>query len=462
MFLNKVNVRIALTFTLFSTIISTVVFSALLIMITGFLVKEDLHQLQYQLMSMDLKYSKGGFKEVISDIDISDMQYEGRPYFIRIQKGISIFDLGPTSWKKGFNYDLLNNKKRGEITKLSSSEFDFNLDVLTHITSDGTVMQTGVSDQYRNQFIRVLKKVFIILITPLIVVSFLFGLYYSSKTLKPVTDLTKTIKGIIKTGKKEPSLTKYGNNELSELITLFNTLFEKNENLIKGMKETLDNVSHDLRTPLTRIRGASEVALSSDDSKVLKEAHSDCIEEIDSITKMLNALLDITAAENGVLNLDIQEFDIKNLLIRTVDLYSFIAEEKMINITLNYYPEDSFFTGDEIKMRQVVANILDNAVKYSENGGVIEVNVDRDETELIISIRDCGIGISEEEIHNIWNRLYRSTRSRNEPGLGLGLSMVKAIVNAHGGKVHVDSDLGKGSTFTLNFPLQYSNRTVIE
>ncbi|QEN05539.1 HAMP domain-containing histidine kinase [Thiospirochaeta perfilievii] len=454
MFLNKVNVRIALTFTLFSTIVSIIIFTALSLLIMGFLRNEDYGQMRYQLDVLESKYEKGGLNLIISDIDISNMMYEGKPYFVRMQKGPSVFDMGPSVWKTDYNYSLLNGVEPGSITILKSEFHEFNLLVLTHIAKDGTIFQTGISNQYITQFARVLRKVFIILLIPLIITSMIFGLWYSKNTLKPVLDLTNTIKEIIETGKRKKEIKKYsGDDELSELVNLFSTLFDSNENLIRGMKETLDNVSHDLRTPLTRIRGISEVALTNPDPESHIEALSDTIEEIDSIIKILNALLDITASENGVLKLDIQRFNIKNLIEKSVDLYSFIAEDKAINLLLKFDFNQEYIYGDEIKIRQAIANILDNAVKYSGKGEVVEIVVYSIEDRLIIKIKDSGIGIGQDEIKNIWDRLYRSTRSRNEPGLGLGLSMVRAIITAHNGNVNVESIVGEGSTFTINLPL---------
>lgn len=462
MFLNKVNVRIALTFTLFSTIVSIIIFSALSLLIDGLLKNEDYQQMGYLLEVMESKYEKGGLNRITSDLNISNMNYDGKPYFVRINTHTIIFNkearivsvYAPMQWQENFDYSLLDHAIPGAVTALTSDIYPFNLIVLTKVTRDGTILQTGMSDRYITQFTQILRKVFIILLVPLIITSMIFGLWYSKNTLKPVLDLTKTIRGIIKTGKREKKKINYHtNDELSELVTLFSTLLDKNENLIKGMKETLDNVSHDLRTPLTRIRGVSEVALTSPNPQVHREALSDNIEEIDSIIKMLNALLDITASENGVLKLDLKKFNIKTIIEKSVDLYSFIAEDKMINLLLKYDYSRELIVGDEIKIQQAIANLLDNAVKYSNNGEVINILVHEVNNNLIIKIKDSGIGIADDEISSIWDRLYRSTRSRNEPGLGLGLSMVKAIITAHNGSVVVESELQVGSTFIISLPL---------
>ncbi|OQY40070.1 MAG: hypothetical protein B6229_02680 [Spirochaetaceae bacterium 4572_7] len=492
MFLNKINVKMALTFALFSTVISMVIFSALSILISSFLKHEDLVQLQFQAKDMEKQYLRGGIDEIISNIDIEDMRYDGKQYFVRILKktsyinitpkdgeGISILDaleavknintkslqnlgvatwlFGPMKWSKSFDYSILDSPNNLGYSTLSSSNSNFNLDVLILETWDGTIIQTGISDHYREQFRRVFKEVFIVLLIPLILMTIIAGLYYSTKTLKPVLDLTKTIRGIIETGKREPTISHYPqNNELAELVTLFNTLFDNNQSLIVSMKETLDNVSHDLRTPLTRIRGASETAITNPNPIVWREAHSDCIEEIDDINHMLNTLLDVTAAENGVLNLNITNFNIYLMLEKTIDLYNFIAEDKMISIDLIFELENPNIVGDEGKIRQVIANLLDNAVKYSNKNGKIVVKIFKNDKNIIIEIKDNGIGMSPDEIPNIWNRLYRATRSRHEPGLGLGLSMVKATITAHKGSVDVISSLGKGSTFIIKLPISIS------
>lgn len=457
MFLNRVNFKIALTFTLFTTLVSIILFSALSFLLTNYYKTEDYRQLNVRLATMEGQYKLSGINAITS-VDVGEMIQYGKPYFIRVTKDKFQLALGPLEWQRIFDYELLNGKKNGELTKLSSSEVDYQLDVLTHILDDGSILQTGISDQHRTQVLSSLNRVFIILLIPLVIISLIFGVFYSSNTLKPVSDLTETIKGIIKTGKKRPDIRKYNNkNELSELIILFNTLFNKNENLIKGMKETLDNVSHDLRTPLTRIRGISEIALTNSNPEQWQEALSDIIEDIDIIIRILNALLDITAAESGVLKLKIKEFNLKTLLEKSIDLYNFIAEEKEISISLDYKIDREIVNADEEKIRQVVANLLDNAVKYTENGGNVTVTAEQTESDWVIHINDSGIGISQDEVGNIWRRLYRSTKSRTEPGLGLGLSMVQAIINSHGGKVEVKSELGEGSTFTTTLPFQISN-----
>lgn len=180
---------------------------------------------------------------------------------------------------------------------------------------------------------------------------------------------------------------------------------------------------------------------------------------------MLNTLMDISEAESGTMQLRREPVDLVEVLERAVDLYKDVADGKGITITLA--PGQSVGTdetgadlvrgllveGDRPRLEQVAANLIDNAVKYTPDGGRVTVSVTRDGRNAVLRVHDTGVGIPEDEIPLIWDRLFRGDRSRAERGLGLGLSLVRAIVHAHGGTVAVQSDFGRGSTFTVALPL---------
>ena len=458
-FLNRMRKTISFRLTLWYMGI-LILISSILFVFAYFYLSHSVRQQYRQNVIIEAqefvtKYQTEGVGELKKEVELENEIGGEDTFFVRLAgpENNTVFLALPEQWnardlKKIETVSRYNDR---EWTSLKVGEVEF--EIITLHLPDGGLLQVGKSAEARHDLIKPFQQIFFFCLVALIIFGLMGGIFLTFHTLQPVRKLIDVLQSILETGKIDARVpTRRTGDELDELSTLFNKMLEKIEVLIKGMRNSLDNVSHDLRTPMTRLRGIAEIALQSDQSvDALREALSDCIEESERILTLLNTLMDISEAETGVMKLDLKKVNLSALIFEVVDLYNCIAEEKGVFVHVNC-SEDIILSVDHNKMRQALANILDNAIKYTPAGGRIDIENYQEHHHFIIKFKDTGVGITPDELSQIWDRLYRGDRNGSQRGLGLGLSLVKAIVQAHKGYVDVSSVPKVGSLFSIYLP----------
>lgn len=318
-------------------------------------------------------------------------------------------------------------------------------------------LQVGKDTEDREELLEKFRDAFGLTIFGALLTAIATGAFFSRSITSPIRDLVKTVNRVHGGDLKARAQNRKSGDELDELAHFLNGMLDQNAKLITALTESLDAVAHDLRTPLTKLRATAERASQTEGSageSLRKEALGEILENTDQIIELINAIFDMSEAEAGAMKLRPRTFRMRDFLYDIVDVYSLIAEEKAIEIKLEL-PVDFEFSCD-IRMKQALANLIDNAIKFSPSSTTIVLRAEQIDNKVKISVVDEGPGISADERERIFERLYRGDHSRSTRGMGLGLSLVRAVVKAHGGSVNVMSrnNSAKGSEFTLVFPDQ--------
>lgn len=244
--------------------------------------------------------------------------------------------------------------------------------------------------------------------------------------------------------------------ELSDLANDFNMMLDRIQRLLGEMRDVNDHVAHDLRTPISRIRGLAESALFKNEAttETKDEALAAIIEESDHLTEIINTMLEIAQTDSGLAHIDMNTVDIAALVADACELFMPVAEDAGISMTLDTDDDAVEISGDAARLQRVVANLLDNAIKFTSAGGHIRCRIESSDHTARLIITDTGIGISAEALPHLFERFYRADNSRSTPGNGLGLSYARSIIRAHGGDITICSQTGEGATVSVQLPLQ--------
>jgi signal transduction histidine kinase len=303
-------------------------------------------------------------------------------------------------------------------------------------------------DELREEF----RHYFGVPVAILIVLSAGMGWFMAKRALSGVEKVTQAAVDITHGALDRRVPVTSNGDEIDRLADAFNTMVDRVQELIGQMKEITENIAHDLRSPIARMRGLAEMALTGDNTNDnYPIVTGTIIEECDRLLGMINAMLDISEAESGLMKLKAEPVDIAVLLHDVSDLFQPVAENRGISMALDT-PHSITVFGEPKKLQRVFSNLIDNALKCTLPGGSVHISIRETNNNVVVTIRDSGVGIAAEDLPHIFDRFFRGEKSRSTQGNGLGLSLAQAFVLIHGGTITATSTAGQGSQFVVTLP----------
>jgi heavy metal sensor kinase len=355
----------------------------------------------------------------------------------------------------GFAEILQQRSGFGTATAEDGTRYRFySLLMPTGIFSQPAIMHIGRSLELQRG---VLKEylLFYLYFVPLVLgISVALAWYQAGRALKPFEEITRTAEKITYENLNMQIVTAHKEDEVQRLVQSFNAMVKRLDESFSQMRKFNADVAHELRTPLSIIQGETELALQSPNlPEEFRGVLVSNLEELDRLTRIVNDLLTLSEAEAGRQVLAKQPVDIGKLLEDLVDQMRLLVSDRNLRIEVRCAP-DLWIDADELWLRRAVLNLLDNAIKYSRQGGVIEIHAGRQDSFVNLRVRDDGIGIHPKDLPHIFDRLYRAdpARNRDSGGTGLGLALVKWVVGVHGGTIDVESEPDRGTLFIISLP----------
>src|SRR3954468_8690694 len=352
-----------------------VIGAILIVFLTYVLTATSLAQRDHQIIEQKLReyalvYARGGTRALADTIQVEQRSLPERLYVRVVDRGAEVVVVGMADGWDPATLELVSQRM-----------------------SDGTLVQVGKSSEARNDLLSRFRAALGLVTLSIVVLALTGGWVATQSAIQPIRRLTAAVRRIIATGRTDERVpVSMSDDAINELTALFNDMLDKIEGLVRGMHGALDNVSHDLRTPLTRLRGAAEMALAAPpDVERYREALADCVEESDRVLVMLNTLMDISEAESGAMQLRREMVPLREIVERASDLYHDVADAKGVTLA-SAASADVTVVADRTRLEQAAANLIDNAIKYTPAGGRVDVEIRRSGDRAVLRVHDTGQG----------------------------------------------------------------------
>jgi len=319
------------------------------------------------------------------------------------------------------------------------------------------IMQLGTHLYFVRQNLSHFRNNILAVLPVILVLGTLGGWILARRSLAPIGYIASKAENITSKNLSERLIPRGTDDEMDVLIRTINEMIARLESSFKRMAEFTADASHELKTPICAMRGEAEVLLLKErNAGEYQEGLAHFIEQFDHLNQMINDLILLSKVDTTQVELKMAPLRLDHLMKDLCNLFQVLAEQKNIVLETGLLEEVTVM-GDKVRLQQLFTNLIDNAIKYTSRGA-IHITVEKDESAVLVKIIDTGMGIPEEEREKIFKRFYRmdKSRSRETGGVGLGLSIAEWIVHAHQGNIEVDSEVNRGSTFTVSLPLRRS------
>lgn len=420
------------------------------------LAAQDHDVLASMLSRYAIEYQRTGLGGLQRLVQADAVEGRHERLLVRVVAGRAevIYASQPRDWR-AVDLASVEALRRGSPWMLQASPIDGStLEIGTVELPDGVRVQVGRTSHVRDEVLAQFRARAVQVGLLLAVIAAGGAVVIALVGLAPIRALDATTREILETRRFDARVATRGTADpLDRLGARINEMLGQIQRLVGGMRGALDNVAHDLRTPLTRFRNVAEAALTQGDEAAVRDGLAQALEEADRLGATLTTLMDISEAETGTMRLAVAAVAVAVVVDEAIALYADEADDRGVALTAAV-PPGLQVRADHTRLRQVLANLVENAVKYTPPGGRVDVTAAADDggATVTIRVRDTGMGIAPTDLPLVWDRLYRADASRSARGLGLGLSLVKAVVEAHGGRVGVTSAVGEGSTFAVTLP----------
>ncbi|AWK50370.1 two-component sensor histidine kinase [Clostridium beijerinckii] len=424
--------------------------------------KQDGEYISNVIKTYDIEKNDIKFDELQAIVDMSSVganadiivcdKFDYVYLYSKIDENINIEDKPDISEKD------MNSLMNGQPVEYINKQFTYMYPIRENDEFQGYVVMTTPLSTISKQLHRIYFIVWISALVAMVFASAVLSLVSKKILINPLAQINNVAKKFAN-GEVNRRVYIESKDEIGELANSFNIMAESLEKVENNRRDFISNVSHELRSPITSIKGFIAGIIDGVIPKDKEGYYLDRVySEIKRLTRLINDLLDLSAIESGKLKFNMKKIDINELVRLCIINNEQNIKEKEITLKIELQYEKCYANADEDKTMQVITNLLDNAIKYCGNNGIIKINTYHKGTKVFVQIYNNGPKIGDEEIRNIWNRFYKSDKSRtNKVSTGLGLSIVRMILMQQGEEVWVKNNSDIGVTFTFSLT-KYRNR----